>query len=414
MAPLTAPFRLDPKWYRNTVRRLQVKLAERGLDGMILENVWNIIYFSGLFHTSTERPLWLFIPKTGDPVFFHPAVDRDLIDPWWIEDSEWYFDYPHHGVYNSVVYQPGPPQDLLQWMLMSLSARGYSRAVLGIETEVGPSVAARMRAALPEATFQVAGDICLQMRRIKTPEEIILLQKALDFQDHLLTYARFLLLEEGPRITDFEIELETRRYATHELMKSIRPDGRPHKGVGIYIGLSCRAGASTAYPHPNQIYYHRIEPGDAVQLAGWVHIGGYVGECYRALQIYPMSDLRKKAWRTHTEMTKLQASLSRSGSRCNEVACRTLQVARDAGLERFIFHRPGHGIGMEGHQDPCISPGDETVLERGMVLSAEPGLYNPAEGWGYTHSNTVLVEEEQGKVLCHTPMTEDWCWIDIK
>jgi Xaa-Pro aminopeptidase len=126
-----------------------------------------------------------------------------------------------------------------------------------------------------------------------------------------------------------------------------------------------------------------------------------------------MSDLRKKAWRIHTEMTELQAHLCRAGARCNEVACRTLQVAGDAGLERFIRHRPGHGIGMEGHQDPCISPGDETVLEQGMVVSAEPGLYNPAEGWGYTHSNTVLVEAEQGRVLSTTPISEDWCWIEI-
>jgi Xaa-Pro dipeptidase len=411
--PLRAPFRLTEDWYRNNVARLQARLEENGLDGIILENVWNIIYFSGLFHTQTERPLWLFVPQQGNPVFFHPAVDGALIDTWWVKDSEWYFDYPHHGDFNRIGFEPGPPQDLLQWMLSSLSKRGYSRATLGIETEVGSSVEERMRAALPGATFKVAGELCAGMRVIKTPEEIVLLQKALDFQDHLLEYARSLILANGTKVTDFEIELETKRYATHELMKSIQPDGSPHTGVGIYVGVSCRAGRSTAYPHPNQIYYHRIERGDAIQIAGWVHIGGYAGECYRAIQTYPITDLQKKAWRVHTEMTQLQARLCRSGSRCNDVACRILRVARDSGLERFIFHRPGHGIGMEGHQEPCISPGDDTVLREGMVLSSEPGLYNPEEGWGYTHSNTVLVGKEEGTVLCKTPMSESWCWIEV-
>ena len=170
MTPLEPPFRLPESWYRKNMARLQASLAENGLDGMILEDVWNIIYFSGLFHSKTERPLWLFVPAAGEPVIYHPALDRDLVDTWWIQDAEWYFDYPHHGAYNRMVYEPGPPQDLSQWMLGRLAARGYAQAALGIESEVGASVAARMQQALPQATFQVMGDVCLKMRQVKSPK----------------------------------------------------------------------------------------------------------------------------------------------------------------------------------------------------------------------------------------------------
>ena len=44
-APLRAPFRLTEEWYRNSVVRLQARLHEDGLDGIILGDVWNIIYF---------------------------------------------------------------------------------------------------------------------------------------------------------------------------------------------------------------------------------------------------------------------------------------------------------------------------------------------------------------------------------
>ena len=97
--------------------RLQQKLEEQKFDGILLEDVWNIIYFSGLFHTQTERPFWLFIPAKGKPVFFCPALDRDLVETWWIDEYEWYFDYPHHGPFNQIVYEYGPPVDLHQWML---------------------------------------------------------------------------------------------------------------------------------------------------------------------------------------------------------------------------------------------------------------------------------------------------------
>lgn len=68
---------------------------------------------------------------------------------------------------------------------------------------------------------------------------------------------------------------------------------------------------------------------------------------------------------------------------------------------------------MEGHQPPYLSLGDETVLEEGMVLSNEPGLYNPEGGWGYNHSNTILVGKDGGNVLNRTPLTAEWCWLAL-
>jgi len=413
MTPLEQPFRLPRSWYQENVKRLQAKLKERDLNGIILENVWNIIYFSGLFYSDTERPFWLFIPTKGEPTIFHPALDLDLVNSWWIEDREWYFDFPHHGPYNARVFEPGPEVDLLEWMLDRLAVRGFDKATLGIESEVTPSVASRMKKALPCATFGVVGDVCLKMRAVKTPEEIKLIQKAIDLQDHMLEYARDLILEQGTDITDYDVQLETQRHATHMFMKWLELDGKPHNGVGIDFWFWCRAGVSTAYPHPNQFLYHKIRKGDAIQIVGFVHLGGYMGEGYRALQTNPMTDYHRKMWDVHTEMTRLQAKLCKAGMPCNEIASKVLKLARVAGLERHVYHRPAHGIGMEGHQRPILALGDETVLEENMILSNEPGLYNPEGGWGYNHSNTILVGKEKGTVLNKTPLTKEWCWLKI-
>lgn len=412
-APIAAPFRLPVEWYQQTVRRLQSKLQERGLNGIILKDRWNIIYVSGLFHTSTERPFWLFVPAKGEPTFFHPGLDKDLVGTWWIKDREWYFDFQHAGEFNRVVYKAGPKVDLLAWMLQGLAKRGFTKSKLGIEEEVGPSTMARMKKALAGAKFVPAGDILLKMRMVKMPEEIQLTQKAIDLHDRMLEFARNYVLNHGTDITDFEVRSKTHEYAAHELLKAINPDGKPHNAVGINLEFGCRTGVSTAYPHPNQFFYSKIKKGDPLQFAARITIGGYGGEGYRALHIEPMNDLQKKMWEVHTDMTLLQQELSKAGTRCNAVAEKVLELPIKAGLEHYLYHRPAHGQGMEGHQPPYLSPGDDTVLEENMMFSNEPGLYNPEQGFGYNHSNCVLVGKDKGTQMNKTPLTKEWCWIKI-
>jgi Xaa-Pro aminopeptidase len=95
------------------------------------------------------------------------------------------------------------------------------------------------------------------------------------------------------------------------------------------------------------------------------------------------------------------------------VAARVHEIARSAGLERFVYHRPGHGAGMEGHQKPFIALGDATVLAEGMMFSNEPGLYDPAGGYGYNHSNNLLITRDRGVQMNKTPLTKEWCWLTI-
>ena len=88
--------RLDEAWYRGAVTRLQLQLRDAGLDAALLTDRWNIIYFTGLFHTSTERPFAIFIPAEGMALtWFAPSLDRDLTGSWWITDREVYFDLKH-------------------------------------------------------------------------------------------------------------------------------------------------------------------------------------------------------------------------------------------------------------------------------------------------------------------------------
>ena len=94
--------RLPLDWHKQRAKLLQEKLAQDSRDGILLTDRWNIIYFTGLWHTTTERLVQVFLPTKGDPVWFFGALDRDLVKTWWNTDSEMYFDFPHaEGAFRS-------------------------------------------------------------------------------------------------------------------------------------------------------------------------------------------------------------------------------------------------------------------------------------------------------------------------
>jgi Xaa-Pro aminopeptidase len=412
------PDRLPIAWYRAAIARVQSALQAAGLDGMLLKDQWNIVYLSGYFHSQTERPEALWVPAVGEPALFVPGLDRDLVAGWWIRDAEYYFDFPHAEANNDPRAGPAlSPQgtvDLWQWMLRGLERRGFGAKTIGLDWDAPDSALRKFRETLPSATFRSAGDIPHGMRLIKTPEEIALTQRAIDYADQMLAFCRRYVLQHGLSATDFAVRHAAEEFGTELVMKDVKRDGRPHTAVGVSISVGCRTGVGTAYPHPNQFFHARIKRGDAIQFSGiMVRIGGYGGEGYRACHVAPMTDAQKKMWEVHTEMTLAQQEYSKAGVECRAVAARVHEIARRAGLERFVYHRPAHGAGMEGHQKPYIALGDATVLAEGMMFSNEPGLYDPAGGYGYNHSNNLLITKDRGVQMNKTPLTKEWCWLTI-
>ncbi len=412
---LKPPFRLPVEWYRATVKRFQARLAEQGLAGAIVSDTLNRNYLTGSFLTETERPNYLFVPAKGEPSAFIPGLDRDMAAGWWVKDFEWYFDFPHAGEYNQIVWKAGPKEDLFVWMLKGLAKRGFGSSKLGMDREPVPSLAKKFKDTLPSASLTDVSKELMGMRHIKTPEELELIQKAIDLHDAMLSFSRGFILSNGTAVTDFDVRRATEEFGTRTLMAAMgaEVDGRAHHAVGIGLGFSCRAGVATVYPHPNQFFYAHLSRGQAVQIASVIHIGGYGGEGYRALHIAPMDDQQKKMWDVHTEMTLKQAESCKAGARCQDVAEAVLAVAQKAGMEKHVYHRPAHGQGMEGHQSPYLALGDDTVLAENMTFSNEPGLYNLEGGYGYNHSNCVLVGKQRGTILNKTPLTRDFCWLRI-
>jgi Xaa-Pro aminopeptidase len=83
------------------------------------------------------------------------------------------------------------------------------------------------------------------------------------------------------------------------------------------------------------------------------------------------------------------------GMACREAYALAREVfAREGVAERFT-HSLGHGIGLETHEGPSLNPSAETVLEPGMVVTVEPGLYYPE--WGGARWEHMALITETGR-----------------
>jgi Xaa-Pro dipeptidase len=174
--PDSAHDRLEPDWYRRKVAQVQQKMKERKLNALVLLDATNIIYTVGYFHLSTERPLAVLIPQSGEPVMFVPGLEVDQVKTWWVTDYESYFDFPG-------------PENRVRWIFERVAKRGFATAQIGVE-EPRPSRMHQMSLGAPQAKIVVAGDLVEDLRLVKDEDEIRIMRRAMTYADFKVQVGR--------------------------------------------------------------------------------------------------------------------------------------------------------------------------------------------------------------------------------
>jgi Xaa-Pro aminopeptidase len=386
--------RLQPEWYRRKVAQVQAEMARRKLDALLLLNATNIIYTVGYFHISTERPLAALIPKSGDPALFIPELESDQVKLWWVKDYEAYFDFPG-------------PKNRIQWIFERVARRGLKTGRIGIEEPV-PSRLKHMRAGAPHASLVVADDLIEHLRWVKDDAEIAIMRRAMEYADFSVEAGRKFIAENGS-VTEDQILKATADAMADKMSRELRDV------VGVSIdppfGGLLPFGKRSAFPHavPSK---DRLRAGDPLILSFGARVGGYNVECERSFCVGKPTEYARRLFDAMLASHDTGARELKAGAVAEEVDRRALEEIRKAGFEKFLRHRTGHGIGLQGHESPWIAEGDKTVLQEGMTFSCEPGVYDPDFG-GFRHSDTVVVRKEQGEILNRYPTRLDDMVIEI-
>jgi Xaa-Pro dipeptidase len=378
------PDRLPPDWYRRKIGQVQQAMAKRSLDALVLLSAPNVIYTTGYFHLSTERPLAALIPKTGDPALFIPALESDQVKLWWVNDYESYFDYPG-------------PVNRLRWIFERVANRGFGKARIGVE-EPTPSRMQQIKLGAPGAEIVPAGDLVEEMRWMKDDDEINIMRRGMFFNDFSIEAGREFVQASGA-VTEDQIL----KAAADALADKMAVELKDVVGVGIDppFGGLVPFGKRSAFPHaiPSK---DRLKKGDALILSYTCKLGGYAVECERSFIVGKPNDYVKSLFDAMLAAHDTGVENLKEGEVAEEVDKKSLDQIRKAGFEKFLKHRTGHGIGLQGHEAPWIAEGDKTVLKQGMTFSCEPGVYDPAWG-GLRHSDTVVVRKDKGEVLNKYP-----------
>lgn len=193
--------------------------------------------------------------------------------------------------------------------------------------------------------------------------------------------------------------------ATEEILGWLR-EGKTELEVAVALGAFIGAGGGTlafetlVLSGPNSALPHgrpsgrRLGAGDLVLLDFGAAFEGYRADTTRVAVVGEANARQREIHALVLAAHDAAIAAVRAGTTTGAVDAAARGVIEAAGMGESFFHRTGHGLGLETHEDPSLDPGSSTKLEVGMVFTVEPGIYIP--GWGGVRIEDDVVVEEDG------------------
>ncbi|MFH2070758.1 MAG: Xaa-Pro peptidase family protein [Elusimicrobiota bacterium] len=160
------------------------------------------------------------------------------------------------------------------------------------------------------------------------------------------------------------------------------------------------SGINSAFPH-HITSGRAIREGEPVIIDIGCRYNGYCSDLTKTIFLGKMNRSYKKIYNTVRRAQKECIAAIKPGVRVQSIDMLARRIIGKAGLGGYFVHSTGHGVGIEVHEPPRLAGNDETVLEPGMVITVEPGVYVPGKG-GVRIEDVVLVTRTGNEVLTGT------------
>jgi len=166
------------------------------------------------------------------------------------------------------------------------------------------------------------------------------------------------------------------------------------------------SGPNSALPHavPTDRKLKKKEP---IILDLGVRMNGYCSDITRTIFLGAPDPDFKKIYNIVRRAQLAALEQLRPGIVTTHLDGVARQVISDAGFGDFFGHALGHGVGLATHENPRLGPQDPVKLEKGMVVTVEPGIYIPGKG-GVRLEETVVVESGGPRILTGNNMFYDF------
>ncbi len=337
------------------MERVREALEGEGLDALLVTGEANRVYLSG-FDGSLG---YLLLGREGRGML--------LTDFRYLEQAK--KQSPH---LETVTLKKGPGE------IAAEAAREMGWRRLGFEEEHLSHGRYRKLAENFPGELVPVQKLVERARAVKESFELSCIRSAASFLDRAFSELLPGLLQEGVKENEVALELE------YYLRK---------KGAGLpTFRFIVASGERGAMPH-GMASEKKLQKGEMVTLDFGVYYRGYASDMTRTVALGEPGEQMREVYRVVCSAQQEALQGIKSGMKGSEADALARRIIDEAGYGDYFGHGLGHGVGLEAHELPQLSPRGEDTLEQGMVATVEPGIYLPSLG-GVRIEDMVLVTGE--------------------
>ena len=239
---------------------------------------------------------------------------------------------------------------------------------------------------IPVSTDTTLDTLINTLRSVKTEVEVENIIKAQRIAEkafeHILKFIKV-------GVTEKEIALELDFYMLR------------HGGEGLSFETIAVSGANSSMPHGVPCN-KKVENGDFITMDFGTIINGYHSDMTRTVAVGFATDEMKNVYDTVLSAQQNCLENIKAGVSCKNGDEFARSVIRNSGYGKYFTHSTGHGVGVEIHEFPNLSPASDSILQVGNIVTVEPGIYIP-EKFGVRIEDMALITENGCKNLTLAP-----------
>ena len=357
------------------IARLTQQLETLGVDAFWVTDEVNVRYLTGFTGDSSS----LLVQRDGGTIFSDGRYKTQLEE-----------ECP------GLAYQiKAPAETPTEFLSRAFGDCLASLSVPRIAIEADQVTLARMREfsqAIESVNWVETTGVVAQQRMIKDADEIKILRDSVRINERALNSV---LAKLGPDWTEQEVAFE--------LEATIRRLGATGFSFEPIIG----AGPGGAKPHYRS---GKVPLGDhPTLLIDWgTELQGYASDLTRCFHFGDPPARFLSAYEAVLEAQLAAIDAIRPGVEGSKVDAAARSVLKKANLDQYFVHGLGHGVGLFIHENPRLSAVSTDILQPGMVITVEPGVYFEGQ-FGIRIEDDVLVTETGHEVISVMPKGLEDC-----
>jgi Xaa-Pro dipeptidase len=347
------------------LNNLTASMRTSNLDAVILNPGPTLTHLTGVEFHLMERPIVLFVAPGKDPVLVLPELELPKVD---------LFPYKIQAfAYGEL------PSEWDDAFRKAAQALGLDGKRIGVEPrQLRLMEFSHVKAGAPEAEYPDASEVLSQLRLKKDKAEIDAMRRAVKIAQDALE-ATIPLIKIGM----------TERELSSELVIQLLKNG---SDPAIPFSPIVSGGPNGANPHASPTE-RKLQAGDLLVVDWGAAYDGYISDLTRTFAVGEVDAECMQIHKIVQEANAAGRAAGKPGVACAAVDIATRDVIEKSGYGKYFTHRTGHGIGMEGHEEPYMRNDNMQLLEVGMAYTVEPGIYLPNRNGVRIEDNIVITED---------------------